>query len=882
MSEHTHDVVIIGGGPAGSTAAALLAGRGWRVAVLEKDRHPRFHIGESLLPQNNVLFERLGVLDEVRRIGIVKNGAQFCSMYHGRDETFYFDRALDKSQPSGFEVHRADLDLVLIRNAAAKGAEVREETRAEAVDFAPDAVTVRTSGPGGPAEWRARFLLDASGRDTFLADRFRIKQANRRHASVALFGHYENAELLPGRDAGNISIYWFDHGWIWFIPLQRGITSVGAVCWPYWLKSRQGSLEEFFDRTLALCPALAARLAGARRIAPVTATGNYSYEATRLAGPNHLLVGDAFAFVDPVFSSGVYLAMAGAFAAADAVDAALRDPASAASAVRRYEDAARDPRLQVVHLSHHDAGDARPDDAAAQRVRRGGRARLVPRRRHLPRERRADEDRAVQAHLLRLQRVDAPAQPRRDAPAARERPHGRPVSAEARLRLLGHRDLGRPIAWRADGPTSAAAFLADVERLASRLPAAPYLVNLCEDRYRFAVAFAAALLAGKTNLFPASRHEHALTKVVEAYADCSVVADAPVPRLADRTLLYPDLPPARSSAIPEIAADHPAAIVFTSGSTGAPRPNLKPWGRLVAGARAEQTALDLAADGGFNVVATVPPQHMFGFESSVLLPLLGGGALHPARPLFPRDVQAALEAVPAPRVLVTTPVHIRACVEAGVPLPPLELMLSAAAPLAPALAAQAERRFATRVLEIYGFTEAGQVASRRTTVAATWRTLAGIRLVASGDGWAVEGGPVPGRVPVSDLIRPQDPGTFVLEGRASDLVDVAGKRASLADLNRTLTEIPGVEDGVFHLPSHVNGAVTRLMAFVVAPQRSRREILARLREAIDPAFLPRPLVLVERLPRAATGKLPLEALRTLEARSLGAASRDAKRPIDGD
>jgi flavin-dependent dehydrogenase len=258
-------------------------------------------------------------------------------MYHGKDETFYFDCALDKSQPSGFEVHRADLDLVLIRNAEAKGAEVFEETRADAVDFAPDDVTVRTSAASGAAEWRARFLVDASGRDTFLADRFRIKEANRRHASVALFGHYENAELLSGRDAGNISIYWFDHGWIWFIPLQRGITSVGAVCWPYWLKSRQGSLDDFFDQTLALCPALAARLAAARRIAPVTATGNYSYQATRLAGSNYLLVGDAFAFVDPVFSSGVYLAMAGAFAAADAVDAALRDPAAAASAVRRYE-----------------------------------------------------------------------------------------------------------------------------------------------------------------------------------------------------------------------------------------------------------------------------------------------------------------------------------------------------------------------------------------------------------------------------------------------------------------------------------------------------------------------------------------------------------------
>ncbi|HSD41276.1 MAG TPA: FAD-dependent oxidoreductase [Burkholderiales bacterium] len=342
MTERTCDVAVIGGGPAGATAAALLAERGWAVTVLEKDRHPRFHIGESLLPHNNPLFERLGVLDEVRAIGLVKNGAQFSSMYHGREETFYFRQALDKSQPSGFEVHRADLDHILLRNAARKGATVFEETRVEQVHFEPDGVRVHarrleTSGPAGVAEWRARFLVDASGRDTFLADLFRIKARNPRHASVALYGHYENADRYAGDDEGNISIYWFDHGWIWFIPLARGITSVGAVCWPYYLKTRTGSLEQFFADTVALCPALAARLARARRIAPVTATGNYSYQAARCAGANYIMVGDAYAFVDPVFSSGVYLAMSGAFAGADAVDAALRDPAAAPRALARYE-----------------------------------------------------------------------------------------------------------------------------------------------------------------------------------------------------------------------------------------------------------------------------------------------------------------------------------------------------------------------------------------------------------------------------------------------------------------------------------------------------------------------------------------------------------------
>ena len=184
---------------------------------------------------------------------------------------------------------------------------------------------------------QARFLVDASGRDTLMASSLRTKHANRRHASAALYAHFEGAQRRTGRDAGNITIYWFEHGWFWFIPLQRGVSSIGAVCWPYYLKTRRGTLEQFFDETIALCPPLEERLREARRVTPVTATGNYSYQATRTHGPNCLMVGDAFAFVDPVFSSGVYLAMAGAFAGADAVDTCLRNPAAAPQAVRAYE-----------------------------------------------------------------------------------------------------------------------------------------------------------------------------------------------------------------------------------------------------------------------------------------------------------------------------------------------------------------------------------------------------------------------------------------------------------------------------------------------------------------------------------------------------------------
>ncbi len=337
LASNSADVVVIGGGPAGSSIGTLLARKGWRVALLEKDRHPRFHIGESLLPHNNPLLDALGVLDEVEAVGIVKKGAEFDSKYHGKSQTFNFADALDKSLPTAFQVHRADFDHILLRNAARNGVHVVEETQAHQVDFRNDGVTVHAKGPAGDQVWNARFLVDASGRDTFLAGLLRIKVPNRNHNSAAMFGHYEGAKRHPGTAAGNISIYWFDHGWIWFIPLARGVTSVGAVCWPYYLKARSGSLDQFLDETIATVPALAARLAEARRIGGVTATGNYSYEASHACGSNYLMVGDAFAFVDPIFSSGVYLAMSSAFAGADAVDAALRDPATAPAMMRHHE-----------------------------------------------------------------------------------------------------------------------------------------------------------------------------------------------------------------------------------------------------------------------------------------------------------------------------------------------------------------------------------------------------------------------------------------------------------------------------------------------------------------------------------------------------------------
>jgi len=335
----TCDVLVIGGGPAGSTIGALLAERGCHVVLLEKDHHPRFHIGESLLPLNLPLFDRLGVRAGVESIGIIKHGAEFNSAEHQKAITFDFGDAVNRSWPYAYQVRRSEFDHLLLRNCAARGAEVHESTRVTAVEFGDaNAVCVTSSSEEGEVRrWRARFLVDASGRDTFLAQRFGIKRRNSRHASAALYGHFTDARRLPGREEGNISVFWFAHGWFWFIPLKDGTTSVGAVCWPYYLKSRKTDPTAFFLETIALCPALVDRLRDAKLVAPATATGNYSYYADRMCGDRYIMIGDAYGFIDPVFSSGVYLAMNSAFLGADVVDGCLRDPRAARRLYREFD-----------------------------------------------------------------------------------------------------------------------------------------------------------------------------------------------------------------------------------------------------------------------------------------------------------------------------------------------------------------------------------------------------------------------------------------------------------------------------------------------------------------------------------------------------------------
>lgn len=333
------DVLVIGGGPAGSTTATLLARKGWRVVQLEKAKHPRFHIGESLLPMNLPILERLGVLDQVRDMGIFKPGAEF-PIDDTNYNTFRFERALDPKFPYAYQIKREQFDQMLFEHARANGVDAREQVEVLRVDIGQDgrpSVAHARNADGEEFAIRPRYIVDASGRDTFFGNKLKLKRKSGAHQSAAIFSHFTGVERRPGEDAGNITVQRFAHGWMWLIPLQNDVMSVGAVCFPEYLKQRRGETESFLMKTLESETQVWARMRGAQRVAPVHVTGNYSYTCSRMYGPGWVMVGDAYAFVDPVFSSGVYLGMNGAEHAADVVDGALREPAREAALQRAMD-----------------------------------------------------------------------------------------------------------------------------------------------------------------------------------------------------------------------------------------------------------------------------------------------------------------------------------------------------------------------------------------------------------------------------------------------------------------------------------------------------------------------------------------------------------------
>jgi len=450
----------------------------------------------------------------------------------------------------------------------------------------------------------------------------------------------------------------------------------------------------------------------------------------------------------------------------------------------------------------------------------------------------------------------------------------------ATLPLISHTDAEAPFAFGKHGMISVRQFLADVQGVARQLPPARHVLNVCSDRYHFAVGLAASIVSGKVSLLPSThtaetvRQLQAIAPDVFCLSDQSDEAIAlPITRLPKLHFPTANLP----FAPPRIDAGQVVAQVFTSGSTGLPVPHRKLWGKLVGNVNAAVRSLGVAAR-PHHLVATVPPQHMYGLESSVLLAMLSGGSFWSGRPFYPADIADAMAAVPEPRMLVTTPVHLRALCDAAadagtdspagihtdrLTLPSAALVLCATAPLAIELARRGEHDFAAPLMEIYGCTETGQLATRQPTASPVWQLFPEIRLEQEGDTTFALGQWIEGRIALGDLLELLAPSTsggsdrFILHGRHADLVNLAGKRTSLAYLNHQLTAIPGVSDGAFFVPDDTaSTGVTRLVACVVAEGTDRRSIERELRQRIDPIFLPRPLFLVDALPRNATGKLP--------------------------
>jgi acyl-coenzyme A synthetase/AMP-(fatty) acid ligase len=409
------------------------------------------------------------------------------------------------------------------------------------------------------------------------------------------------------------------------------------------------------------------------------------------------------------------------------------------------------------------------------------------------------------------------------------------------------------VAWRNGVAVTRREFLRHVARVARALPDSRWILNRCANRYHFAVTFLAACRRGATNLLPPGVGPQARDELLDGYPGAQLVEDAFV--LA--ALSTADAEPADEAA-PIIAEDHLAALVFTSGSTGRPRAHEKPWRALAMSARYCRLRLGERA---LNVVATVPQQHMYGLETSIFTLLSGDWALHDGNAFYPDEIIAALESVPSPKLLITAPYHLRHLLLSTSALPRVDVVLSATAPLSVDLAAEAERRLGAEVHEIYGCTEAGSMATRRTALDEIWTPYPKLEFSVSDGATSVRADHLVGTIPVGDRIELRADGRFTLLGRDADMVKVGGRRGSLSEIAGRIATLRGVIDQVVFMPGE--GETARPAALVVAPGRTAAELRQELSALIDGVFVPRPIKIVDSLPRNDLGKLPRERLLAL-------------------
>jgi acyl-coenzyme A synthetase/AMP-(fatty) acid ligase len=438
--------------------------------------------------------------------------------------------------------------------------------------------------------------------------------------------------------------------------------------------------------------------------------------------------------------------------------------------------------------------------------------------------------------------------------------------------LLVHKRLDAPLAYRSGAIITVAQYLADVKYCADKLPEAQHVLLACQDRYAFAVGFGAALMRGQISLLPSTHTEELIAKLETTYphtycltdeVDCSI--KLPQTNISQWLLIAP---PLTVLNVPHFLIEQIAALVFTSGSTGLPVAHRKTWGKLIINVQSEGKRLGVIPGSDYTIIGTVPPQHMYGFESTVLIAMQNECSFESSKPFYPADIERVVSHTPRPRALITTPFHLRALLTELESPARVDLLVSATAPLAVSLAVLAEQKMAEKLLEIYGSTETGQLATRRTSETYEWTPFDGIQISQKDNQFFASGSQVEGVVAINDKLELKED-NFILHGRTVDMVNIAGKSTTLGYLNHQLLSIPDVEDGAFFAQSETMeglGNTARLAAVVVAPLHTLESLQLALRKRIEPAFLPRPLKLVKNLPRNATGKLPhVELLKLVNA-----------------